>query len=82
MRESHFFAGPLSSVPRTLPALRGTISWNLGSERKRWTLKRDRQDGMTDETPGEREKIVKRNQKRRHNDEIVRERLPMKNVGH
>lgn len=27
--ETHFLAGPLSSVPRTLPALRGTISWNL-----------------------------------------------------
>lgn len=26
MRATHFFAGPLSSVPKTFPALRGTIS--------------------------------------------------------
>jgi len=29
IRASHFLAGPLSSVPKTLTALRGTISWNL-----------------------------------------------------
>lgn len=26
MRANHFLAGPLSSVPKTLPAFRGTIS--------------------------------------------------------
>jgi hypothetical protein len=27
--DTHFLAGPLSSVPSTFPAFSGTISWNL-----------------------------------------------------
>lgn len=34
MRETHFLAGPLSSVPKTLPAFKGTISWKLFEKSK------------------------------------------------
>lgn len=32
IRASHFLAGPLFSVPKTLPAFKGTISWNLNAK--------------------------------------------------
>ena len=51
IRDSHFLAGPLSSVPKTLPALRGTISWNLSARKVKlvhsWTVYGERREYTT-----------------------------------